>query len=395
MKLASRALACAASIAVTITAVAAPVTIDNEQKAAVAVTTALTVAHDAPLYHTYLMQDIRRYTSRALQLANTATTAAGLMASPSGITIPCEESGSMTARLAPRHPRVFKFEFQDCRFPVFGWPHSLDGPGEVVLLSDSLAPTSVTSIRFGNADTDLVQTRELSFPEYATLDVYRRNLRIVGHIPLAEFQMPGTETSFAYVFTGFVDETYNYEYTDGQPSQTLNYNYLLEKVAYAGVKGTLENWAGDYEDLSVLFGKLTFQRNEPYYGLSFDSEKYLGLRVQSWNDYNAFTRDLSIDGRVNKQYNRWFGAGCVNGDYTFKTRTPMHHSQNSWQQFSSGDLLINGSTRARFYSSENVPGGLPAPVNGMLLNLDVRNVGVFNYDSASVPDAIRGIAQCM
>jgi hypothetical protein len=40
------------------------------------------------------------------------------------------------------------------------------------------------------------------------------------------------------------------------------------------------------------------------------------------------------------------------------------------------------------------PPGLPVPVNGMLLNLRVRDVGTFNYDAANWFSALSPVGQC-
>jgi hypothetical protein len=47
---------------------------------------------------------------------------------------------------------------------------------------------------------------------------------------------------------------------------------------------------------------------------------------------------------------------------------------------------------ARFFSAENVPGELPVPANGMLVHLDVKNVGSFDYDTDSM--WLGSVAQC-
>jgi hypothetical protein len=49
---------------------------------------------------------------------------------------------------------------------------------------------------------------------------------------------------------------------------------------------------------------------------------------------------------------------------------------------------------AKFYSAENTPPGLPVPVNGMLLNLRVRDVGTFNYDAADWFQALSPVGVC-
>ncbi len=395
MNLAKRAFACTAVAICSAAAAAAPVVeIDSEHMAVMGVTTALTVAHHAPTFHLFLTQRPRDFTRLVLTNLNANTSFEALSGSPSGVTLPCQISGTLTASM--KQPRLLRLTWDDCEFPLHGTPLTLDGPGEVLLLADSLEPTTVGSIRFGNSDSDLVQTGGEDFPEYSIRETYRRNLRISGVIPLAEFHYPGTETPFAYGIKGFLDETVEYTYpNEEQPPARYNYLYTAENLEYAGVNRISDDWTTMYEELRVLFGKLTFQRDEgPFYGISSESEEYEGLRLTRLQlpDYSLET---TIDGRVDRVYNRWAGQGCVNGKFAFRTRAPMKHDLNAWNQFGMGELLINESTRARFYSAENAPPTLPAPVNGMLLNLDVKNVGTFNYDAPSANDAVRPIARCM
>jgi hypothetical protein len=55
---------------------------------------------------------------------------------------------------------------------------------------------------------------------------------------------------------------------------------------------------------------------------------------------------------------------------------------------------VNGSVVANFYSAANTPPSLPTPVNGMLLNMRVRDVGTFNYDVQSWFDVAFNVASC-
>jgi hypothetical protein len=76
-----------------------------------------------------------------------------------------------------------------------------------------------------------------------------------------------------------------------------------------------------------------------------------------------------------------------------KTRVPLSYSLDTTQTIQSGELVVNGAV-ARFYSAVNTPPGLPVPVNGMLLNLRVRDVGTFNYDAATWLSALSPVGQC-
>jgi hypothetical protein len=382
----------------TAAAVAAPVTIDTEQKAAAALMTAPFVANNLGIYNSQLLERTVFYTKLALQTASLVTTPAALMANPAGVEVPCQTSGSMTARMARSFPRVFKFEWRSCVFNVGSFPNSLDGPGEVVLLSDDFAPKNVASIRFGSASRDLVWTTDISFPNFAVHQRTLRNLRLTGVVPMtvSQFSVPNGRSPFAFVATGFIDENSINEFPGtGQPSSEAGSRLENEFVTYVGNLSYNEDATKYDEDISVLSGKLTYtRRNPPPYGISSEVARFEGLRVHTVTDFNTFTKTRTIDGKLDFAWDPNFGAGCVNGGYQFRTRTPLHGPAFSQPDLDAGDLTINGVLRATFYSATTLPPGLPVPTQGLLIHSDVSGVGVFNYDAHSVYEALRPVGNC-
>jgi hypothetical protein len=376
---------------------ATPVKLDTEQKAAASVVTATYLSHHTPLFHYSTIERVIFYTNRTLLSVSSVTTPAALMATPAGVTVPCGVSGTLTARMAPRFPRILKFAYQDCHFDLFGWPHSLNGPGEIALLSDSFTPERVAAIRFGSDNADLVQTRELVTFDQIDHQTIRRNLRLLGNLPLGytQYVVNGTTISFTYAIDGFEEETTISEFPlTGAPAQTNVFRYDLDKLAYSGSVGYSADGSRDDEELRVLFGTFKLTRTQPYYGTSSETERYDGLRIHSVTDWTAFNRTVTIDGKVDMTWNPGFGAGCVNGGYSFKTNTPLRTSMSN-NQYDAGDLTVNGQVRATLFSAVNVPPTLPAPVNGTLLHLDVQNVGAFNYDFGDFYNGLRPASGCM
>lgn len=393
----SKAAALAAAALLTgASAAAAPPAIDSEAKAASALYSAVNISFEAPYYHNLASEHVKRWANVALQSLNSATTPAALMASPTGVTVPCEVSGSLTARMAPRLPRILKFEWHDCHFDQYGWPHSLDGPGEIALLSDSFTPLKVGAIRLGNASTDLVQTREVVTYDQINHDTLLRNVRMVGVIPLVQYQAGGSSIPFAYVMNGFIDETNNLEFPgSSREPQTIGSRISLEAVTYAGSITYNETATVVDEDLYALLGEFTFlSRNGPPYGNATERFRFNNLRVRNVTDWDAFTRSQTLDGKVDYKWYETRAPGCMSGPFTFKTRVPLHGSLANWEQYDSGDLTINDKVRTKFYSAETVPAGLPAPTQGMLMRMQVPGVGTFNYDTSSVRVALRPIANC-
>ena len=395
-----RALAGAFALAATLASpanAASPVKLDTEQKAAASVITATYLSHHTPLFHYATIERVIFYSNRTLLSVSSVTTPAALMATPAGVTVPCGVSGTLTARMAPRYPRILKFAYHDCHFDLYGWPHSLNGPGEIALLSDSFMPERVAAIRFGSDNADLVQTRELVTFDQIDHQTIRRNLKLLGNLPLGytQYVVNGTTTSFAYAIDGLEEETTISDFPlTGAPTQTNVFRYDLDKLAYAGSVSYSADGSRDDEDLSVLFGTFKLTRTQPYYGTTSETERYEGLRVRSVTDWVAFNRTEAIDGKVDMTWNPGFGAGCVNGTYAFKTRIPLRTSFSS-NLFDAGDLTVNGQVRATLFSAANVPPSLPAPVNGTLLHLDVQNVGAFNYDFDYITNGLRSASGCM
>jgi hypothetical protein len=398
-RLLTRALVAGAGCLAGAAASAAPVSIDSEQKAAASLITAFNVQNNTPIYQNAVLERAVFYTGRALSAAASVTTPGALMANPAGVEVPCEVSGTMTAKMSPRFPRVVKFEWHDCHLDIYGWPHSLDGPGEVLLQSDSFTATKALAIRLGNSRADFVQTREVVTPDQVNHDTILRNLTLVGNIPLnfGQFQPAGSTLSYAYVLDGYVDETQVINFPlSGAPQQTLNQRWDLEALTYAGSIGVNENWTVFDEELKVLFGTFTLTSTSPApYGTQVERSRYANYRLHTVTDYTGWTRDASIDGKVDYTWNPNFGAGCVSGGYNFRTVVPLRNDLSAWQQFSAGALDINGSMRATFYTAATVPPSLPSPTQGVLTHVEVNNVGTFDYDAWSVSDGLRGVAGCM
>jgi hypothetical protein len=400
----NRALAGACALAGTLAgtfasgaSAATPVRLDTEQKAAASLVSAYFLANEVPQNHRAIFERVVFYSNRTLLSVSSVTTPAALMATPAGVTVPCGVSGTLTARMAARYPRVLRFSYNDCHFDMFGWPHSLNGTGEIALLSDSFTPERVAAIRFGSDTADLVQTRELVTFDQIDHQTVHRNLKLIGNIPLSysQYVINGTTIPFAYVIDGFVDESTQTDFPQsGAPPQTNVFHWDLDKVTYAGSIAYSADGSRTDEDLRVPFGTLMLTRTQPNYGTTSEKHRFDGLRVQQVTDFTAFNQTMAIDGKVDLTWNPLFGAGCVNGAYVFKTRVPLRRSFST-NLYDAGELTINGQVRAQLFSAANVPATLPAPVNGTLLHLDVQNVGAFNYDFGDFINGLRPTSHCM
>jgi hypothetical protein len=149
------------------------------------------------------------------------------------------------------------------------------------------------------------------------------------------------------------------------------------------------------DDLQLLRGSLTQTRMDPPpYGTTTQSYRFNGYRVRTITDWADYYSQLFVDGKIDITWNPFGGAGCIDGLYSFRTRAPMISQELNEPRFAAGELAVNSSVVARFFAPQNVPPRLPLPVNGMLTHLRVEDVGVFNYDTASLGEALIPVGQC-
>jgi len=165
----------------------------------------------------------------------------------------------------------------------------------------------------------------------------------------------------------------------------------IEHVVASGATTYDASKTHSVEDMRLHFGKVSRWSTSPNYPDSTSSYTIDGLRVRHEFDYVNWTSSKSVDGKIEFQYSPGAGA-CLSGAYNFKTRARLTGSVFEFS-YDSGDLLINGSTTAQFFSAANVPPTLPVPQSGNLVHIDVRNLGSFNYDAPDLSILAQN-AQC-
>jgi hypothetical protein len=401
-RFASRALALAAGIGCVAANAAAPsyVVIDTEQKAAAAVVTAHLTSSDTAYYQSLTIHPIQSYANLAVATAASVTSLSDLLANPAGIDVPCPTSGSMTATASPSAPRTLAFEWHDCHVSVLVEGQiSLDGVGSVTLSADTFDAPSLVEIRFGDLAHDLVQTKVTSFPGFLNTKTNVRNLRVSGNIPVfpLQFVRPGAVTAYSFTITGFVDYTDQYEFPGtGDPGYEMGDRTVLESVNYTGSLGF--NPEGTISDSDVTAnGTLTHTRRlSPPYGTTFARFQYDGFRVHSIEDFGgSHLQTLTIDGRLNYTWPTGFGAGCLSGNYSFKTRSPLRGPLFAGWKYNSGELSINGAVKAAYFGPNNVPPGTTPPTQGSLLRNTLSDGSVFRYDIVDLLNTLRPVSGCM
>lgn len=375
---------------------AAPIVLDTEQKAAAGVSTAFFTSHEAPLYVHINIEAVRRHADRALDAVAAVTTPEGLMATRGGIDIPCSIAGGLTARMPNALPRVLKVQWNGCVMNVDGYVRTYNGSAAITLATDSFTPDKLLAVRFGNASGDFTEQYRSDTAEQIDIVTNSINLLVRGDISMTrafgEFgEVIGTST---YEMHGHTRDHRVLEFPNGAPSFELEFRIIAQRLN-AIESLTMADAGMFYDDkVQLLSGQLSAVRKDPApYGETTQAYKFNGYQVRDVSDYRALSSQRTIDGRVDVTWNPFFGDGCMNGTYAFRTREPLVRSLETGL-LERGDLAVNGDVVARFYSAATVPPQLPVPSNGMLVNMRVKDLGTFNYDVASEYEALYPVGQC-
>lgn len=371
-------------------ATAEPIVLDTEQKAAAAISTGLFTSNQVYVFNSNLTASAIDYADRALRVVRAATSPEALLTASGWTTINCPNAGTISARLTDTLPRVLKTRWNACAMPQFGLVRTYNGPLSITLTSDTFTPARLAAIRLGNARESFVETYRQETPDQIDDVTNTANLSLRGDI--ATFQAFLTEegpVSAAYRVNGYYDMYRWLEFPDGRPSQPAALKLVADKLS---VRETTQYGSTDDYQLQLSGGLTATQTQAPPYDSFSDSYRMTGYRLHLITDYEAWTAQLSVDGKIAVVWAPQWGSGCMNGEYAFKTRAPLMRNADS-VVYDAGELIANGAANARFYSSANVPPGLPPPANGQAINLRVRDVGTFHYDAASYL-VLRQVGQC-
>ena len=357
-----------------------PSNVNSEREAAAGLVTAFHLRSEVPWEVAVLTYRTRDYTDRALRILAANTSPAALLAATNGQNFPCEISGTVNARLSRTLPRTLKLEWTACVFES-GIRHSLTGPGEVVLPSDTFTPATVKSIRFGNSTREVVDVLTLldSGPDVpTTLTTF--NIRIAGLVPMARESVNDLfEGAFAYELSGRAYERAYYQRVG--EGETL-FAYEMSITATNGyVSGFLDY--GRRDDLRVS-GKFDWWTRED---ASSQQPEYMNtsrivaddLRLQTVWDDAASTNKFSIDGRVNYTWPEGYQMNCSCGTtYSYVTKVPARQLPPYYDTdfYDAGKIVMNGTATAAFSVVGNPDEGQVL----MHIDLDVRHLGNFDYE---------------
>lgn len=387
-----RALGGIALVLSTSVATASPIPLDTQEKAAAGVATALFKA-DIPRAINIAIDDVRSYADLTLKTVSLAATPDALLSAPSGITINCSISGSLHARMADTQPRVLRVRWNDCVTPLRGYDRTINGPVAITLPADTFAPQNVLAIRLGNEAAEFRVQWRVETPEQNDDSTIAFRIALRGDIAMTRrWDCCEWIGSSSFVMRGYRDDQVMIESPVGSTPELVRYKVDVPRLSV--VRSTNVVDALNEDDTRYIAGSATVtQTQPPPYGTWTEPYTFNDYQIRRTLDFSALTEQLSIDGRMNVSWGPFAGAGCMNGLYAFRTRAPLV-KQLITGAYESGELAVNASAVASFYSSANTPPGLPVPVNGMLLSLQVRDVGTFNYDVATWYDALVPVGQC-
>jgi hypothetical protein len=363
--------------------------INSEGGAARAVLSSTFLQYEARQYDQQFAYSSRDIIDRALRQLSAVTTYAAVAAARAGVTVNCQESGTLTVRVTNPALRNIQLDWRQCTRDYYDLHFTLDGSSDVRLLSPSLTPTIVASIRFGDRSRDLVETMRPGLtlpPGFGGSTVYR-NLRVMGVLPISrvdEFtQFLGR---FSIEVTGFVRTVQHLPDFSAPEGPLYDHDYTLSSNG-ALISGEFTNVGYTYnQDFSLVLGKITetyLRPVTPSNPTSFTTSKFVrgtDLRIQNGFNNELARYEQSIDGRVDVDFNQWWGFGCAAPEsWVYRTRSTMAYPAAAWTgTFNTGELNINGNTTARFSSTGTEP---QVDLVGHIAT-QVGGVGNFGYDYA-------------
>ena len=363
--------------------------INSEGGAARAVLSSTFLQYEAQQYHQQFAYGSRDTIDRALRQLSAVTTYASLAASPNGVTVSCQEAGTLTARVSSPLLRNVHLEWHGCTRDFADLHYTLEGPGDVTLLSASLAPTAVASIRFGDRTRDLIEMIRPgpTLPPGFSDDTIYRNLRLTGVLPMsrpdASSQFTGTYTAELKGFYRVVQRLPDFV-VGGDTLYDHDHNVSTDGAL---ISGTFTNAGFSYNlDFRVLLGKISetyFAPVTPSRPESITYSKFVrgtGLRIQNGFNNDLLRYEQSIDGKADFDFNQWWGFNCpAPQSFVYRTNSKMTYPVAAWTgTFDTGALTINGNTTVRFSSTGTAP---QVDLVGHIAT-QVAGVGSFNYDYA-------------
>ena len=226
---------------------------------------------------------------------------------------------------------------------------------EVALSENSLQPTSVLAIRFGDQNRDYVddQVPETPVP-WTNGQVTSRNLRLTGFLPMTQEWANNFPGRYLVEAKGFVRRvTRQPEYNSaGEPRRVLQLRIQPDHgrrsphgCVHREQLDRLRSGNGQSIDSLHLadeaVGVDVFPRKVDQEGT--------GLTLRRNYDNDARKTSIWVDGKVEGDFNQFWPIGCTGADtYTFRTRAPLTTSPLAYtgELFQSGEFVEGRRSRS-------------------------------------------------
>ena len=220
-------------------------------------------------------------------------------------------------------PRLLRFEWSACARDFFGTIQTVNGPGEVLLIGNSFAPTYIASLRLGDRNRDVtLDAPVVGNPNYGGSST-RFNIRFVGVLPMTRvYELGGFGGSYAYEVTGFLEGTsLAASYPDpGPPFYAQVRTFTAAGLAVAGEYRYDPATGSELHDNRIARGTLSERIDSPATPLHgahtySESVSYQGVHAVFRMDYppqGIGRLSLSIDGKAQTNIPTYWGfKGCT------------------------------------------------------------------------------------
>lgn len=347
-----------------------------------------------------LLTDSRLIWLRTLGWLDAATTPAAVKTSQGGVSVPCPLGGSVLARLAKAGKRVLRVTWTGCAFFDGSRNTVFDGPGELVLPSDTFTPDQVRAMHLGTPAAHFKASYVLADAPPGDTWVADFDLHVTGCIPFTRFLGVGIFTGrFDVTINGTFDSHFSFTNPDDPTQPPLQSDYWQEAIAFRASGSTThseENTVLD-EELTVhsgIYRQIGTAGKPPVETWATTSARnFHGRRVLRVRDS---TSTVSADGLL--YVKNVAGTPCSDGWYSFRTRVPIRqYNVFRYDGRDAGNLWVNGA-RITFSLADPVPPPpwyTPGPdekPTRVLVNMGPA--GTFEHVSYLVGATIQDFSQC-
>ena len=347
-----------------------------------------------------MLFDSRLIWLRTLGWIDAVTTPAAVMNSRGGVSVPCPLGGNVLARLAKTGKRALRVTWTGCAFFDGSRNAVFDGPGELVLPSDTFMPDQVKALHLGTPGAHFKATYVFPDSPPGDITVSDFDLHVTGCIPLTRFLGVGIFTGrFDVTIDGTFDNHFTYSNPDDPTQPPFQSDYWQEAIAFRASGSTTHSEENTVlnEELTVHSGTYrqigTAGKPPVETWATTSARNFHGRRVLRVRDS---TSSVSSDGLL--YVKNVFASPCTDGWYSFRTRVPIRqYNVFRYDGKDAGDVSVNGA-RITFSLTDPIPPPpwyTPGPdEKPTRVVVNMGPAGTFEHVSYLVGATIQDFTQC-